>query len=66
VIQANEIIRKRERLNRILMEATGQPLEVIERDTDRDFYMDAHKAVSYGLIDAVLEPVPARSPNGKH
>jgi ATP-dependent Clp protease protease subunit len=66
VIQANEIIRKRERLNRILMEATGQPLEVIERDTDRDFYMDAHKAVAYGLIDVVLEPVPARSPNGKH
>ena len=66
VIQANEIIRKRERLNRILMDATGQPLEVIERDTDRDFYMDAHKAVAYGLIDAVLEPVPARSPNGKH
>ncbi|MCC7447291.1 MAG: ATP-dependent Clp protease proteolytic subunit [Anaerolineae bacterium] len=66
VIQANEIIRKRERLNRILMEATGQPQEVIERDTDRDFYMDAHKAVTYGLIDVVLEPLPARSPNGKH
>ncbi len=66
VIQANEIVRKRERLNQILMECTGQSREVIERDTDRDYYMEAHKALEYGLIDAVLEPVPARSPNGRH
>ena len=60
VIQANEIIRLRERLNQILIEATGQPKEVIERDTDRDFYLDAHKAVEYGLIDNVLTPAQAR------
>ncbi len=66
VIQANEIIRMRERLNQILSDCTGQPKEVIERDTDRDFYLDAHKAVEYGLIDKVLSPVAARSPNGKN
>lgn len=60
VIQANEIIRLRERLNQILIEATGQPKEVIERDTDRDFYLDAYKAVEYGLIDNVLMPAQAR------
>jgi ATP-dependent Clp protease protease subunit len=60
VIQANEIIRLRERLNQILIEATGQPKEVIERDTDRDFYLDAYKAVEYGLIDNVLTPAQAK------
>jgi len=54
VIQANEIIRLRERLNQIFVETTGQPKEVIERDTDRDFYLDAGRAVEYGLIDSVL------------
>src|SRR5207253_3237226 len=54
VIQANEIIRLRERLNQIFVETTGQPKEVIERDTDRDFYLDANRAVEYGLIDSVL------------
>jgi len=39
----------------ILANATGQPLEVIERDTDRDFYLDAKGAVEYGLVDQVLE-----------
>ena len=68
VIQAKELVRMRERLNQILSDCTGQPKEVIERDTDRDFYMDAYKAVEYGLIDSVLSPIPAipaRSPNGK-
>ncbi len=68
VIQANEIIRLRERLNQILMDCTGQPKEVIERDTDRDFYLDAYKAVEYGLIDSVLSPVAvakAAATNGK-
>jgi ATP-dependent Clp protease, protease subunit len=66
VIQANEIIRLRERLNQILMDCTGQPKEVIERDTDRDFYLDAYKAVEYGLIDSVLSPVAlAKATNGK-
>ncbi len=65
VIQANEIIRQRERLNKILSEATGQPKNVIERDTDRDFYLDAYKAVEYGLVDAVLPSVPEIGSNGK-
>ena len=53
-IQAKEILLLRERLNRILSEKTGQPLERIERDTDRDTFMAAEDAVSYGLVDKVL------------
>ena len=55
-IQAKEILRLKERLNKILAEHTGQPLDVIERDTDRDFYMSAQEAAEYGLVDKVLEP----------
>lgn len=54
-IQAEKILETRERLNKILAERTGQPLEKIEKDTDRDFFMSAEKAVEYGLIDNVLE-----------
>jgi ATP-dependent Clp protease protease subunit len=54
-IQAKEILRLRLNLNQILARHTGQTLEVIERDTERDFWMDAQKAVVYGLIDQVLE-----------
>jgi len=53
-IQAKEILRLRDKLNTILSERTGQPLERIQRDTDRDFFMDAKGAVEYGLIDDVL------------
>ena len=56
VIQANEIMRLRERLNQILVETTGQPREIIERDTDRDIYFTPKQAVEYGLIDHVLSP----------
>ena len=55
-IQAKEILRLKSRLNEILAQCTGQPLEVIERDTERDFYMDAQQAVEYGLVDQVLIP----------
>jgi len=55
-IQAKEILRLREKLNTILAKHTGQPLEVIERDTERDFYMDGEAAKEYGLIDHVLLP----------
>jgi ATP-dependent Clp protease protease subunit len=55
-IQAREILRLRTSLNHVLSRHTGQPLEVIERDTERDFWMDAAKAVEYGLVDQVLEP----------
>ncbi|GAB4424692.1 MAG: ATP-dependent Clp endopeptidase proteolytic subunit ClpP [Anaerolineales bacterium] len=54
-IAAKQILHQRSLLNNILAESTGQSLEVIERDTDRDFYMDAQEAVKYGLVDQVLE-----------
>lgn len=55
VIQANEIMRLKERLNGILVYHTGREQDVIERDTDRDIYFGAEQAVEYGLIDSVLE-----------
>ena len=54
-IAARQILRQKAILNDILSKSTGQPLEVIERDTDRDFYLDAKGAVEYGLVDEVLE-----------
>jgi ATP-dependent Clp protease protease subunit len=54
-IQAREILRQRDLLNQILADRTGQPLDRIEEDTDRDFYMTAETAMNYGLIDGVLE-----------
>ena len=54
-IHADHILRTKDKLNRILSERTGQPLEVIERDTDRDNFMTAQQAVEYGLIDKVFE-----------
>lgn len=60
LIQAREIERLREQINGILVEATGKPKEVIEHDTDRDFYLDSRGAVEYGLIDSVLESSAAR------
>ncbi len=66
LIQAKEIERLRERLNQILIDATGQPREVIEHDTDRDFYLGAEKAVEYGLVDAVLgQTVTPKNGDGK-
>jgi ATP-dependent Clp protease protease subunit len=59
MIQANELIRQKERLYQILVETTGQPRDVIERDADRDFFLDAQKAVEYGIVDAMLSPVAA-------
>jgi len=53
-IHAKEILYLRERLNKLLAEHSGQPLEVIERDTDRDFFMSSEEAVKYGIIDKVL------------
>ncbi|HLC35254.1 MAG TPA: ATP-dependent Clp protease proteolytic subunit [Anaerolineales bacterium] len=54
-IQAKEILRLRDRLNQILVKHTGQSLDVIERDTERDYYMDAQAAMQFGLVDKVLE-----------
>jgi ATP-dependent Clp protease protease subunit len=53
-IQAREILKTREQLNKILAECTGQPLERIERDTERDYYMTAQETKEYGLIDQVI------------
>ena len=53
-IEARRIMRERERLNQMLSQNTGQPLERIIHDTDRNYYMDAPEAVEYGLIDEVL------------
>ena len=55
VIQANEIVRLKDRLNDIFVHHTGKPKEDIERDTDRDIYFSADQAVEYGLIDSVLQ-----------
>jgi ATP-dependent Clp protease protease subunit len=53
-IHAKEILFLRSRLNEILVKHTGKTLEVIERDTDRDFFMGAQEAVKYGIVDKVL------------
>ncbi|WP_010244846.1 ATP-dependent Clp endopeptidase proteolytic subunit ClpP [Acetivibrio cellulolyticus] len=54
-IHAEHILKTRDRLNRILSEKTGQPLEKIEADTERDFFMSAEEAKAYGLVDDVME-----------
>ncbi|HRH18830.1 MAG TPA: ATP-dependent Clp endopeptidase proteolytic subunit ClpP [Aquabacterium sp.] len=54
-IHAREILKTREQLNRILAERSGQSLEKIQNDTERDYYMSAEEAATYGLIDKVLE-----------
>ena len=54
-IHADHIIRIKERMNRILSEQTGQPLDVITKDTDRDNFMTAQQAMEYGLVDNVLD-----------
>ncbi len=54
-IHAEQILKTREKLNEILAANTGKPLEVIERDTDRDNFMSAAEAAAYGLIDKVIE-----------
>lgn len=56
-IAARRIIKMRENLNKILSERTGQPMEVIERDTDRDNFLSAVEAKEYGLIDKVIQNV---------
>lgn len=54
-IHADWILRMRANLNRILSERTGQPLEIIEKDTERDNFMDANQAKEYGLVDFVMD-----------
>jgi ATP-dependent Clp protease protease subunit len=54
-ITAKNLLQTRERINRLLAKETGQPLERIERDTNRDYWMTAQEAVEYGLISKVIE-----------
>ncbi len=54
-ITAKHIIKTRERLNKMLAKATGKPLKDIERDVDRDFFMDAEESKAYGLVDVVMK-----------
>ena len=54
-IHADHMVRTREKLNKILSERTGQTLETIEKDTERDNYMTAEEALEYGLIDGILD-----------
>ncbi len=55
-IHAEQIIRIKDRLNRILAERTGQPLETIEQDTERDNFLDAEQAKAYGIVDEIIAP----------
>ncbi|MCR8844905.1 ATP-dependent Clp endopeptidase proteolytic subunit ClpP [Paenibacillus sp. SC116] len=57
-IRARRILKMRDKLNHILAERTGQPLERVERDTDRDYFMSAAEALEYGLVDKVLDKPP--------
>tara|TARA_Y100001968_G_C19290622_1_gene684033 strand:- start:27 stop:617 length:591 start_codon:yes stop_codon:yes gene_type:complete len=60
-IQADEILFLKDRLNKELSDRTGQPIERIREDTDRDFYMAPHEAIEYGLIDTVFDKKPVKS-----
>ena len=53
-IHADHLVRTREKLNKFLIEITGKPLDVIEKDTERDNYMTAEEALEYGLIDGIM------------
>ena len=57
-IAAREILKTRERLNQMLAEATGQPLSLIDQDTERDYYLTAEEAKAYGLVDDVIAKRP--------
>lgn len=56
-IQAQEMEKLREEMNRILADASGKPIEQIQKDTDRDFYLNAREAIEYGLADAIVETI---------
>ena len=59
-IRTKRILRMRDRLNKLLSDHTGQPLEKIEKDTDRDYFMTADEAKEYGIIDKVLDYSPKK------
>ncbi|MCK4322975.1 MAG: ATP-dependent Clp protease proteolytic subunit, partial [Armatimonadetes bacterium] len=57
-IQAEEILRLREWVNNIIAEVTGQPMDKIQQDTERDYYMDAEQALEYGIVDSIARKQP--------
>jgi len=59
-IQAKEILRIKERLNKLLSNHTGQPYEQVEKDTDRDYFMPADEALKYGLVDQVIDTLKTK------
>jgi len=63
-IHAKEVLKLRERLNQIMAKHTGQSVETIEKDSDRDKFMDGETAVEYGLIDTILEKRVEKAPSG--
>ena len=54
-IQADQMLKTRERINRIISETTGKPIEQVEKDTERDHYLTAEEALEYGLIDGIMD-----------
>ena len=54
-IQADQMLKTRERINKILSETTGKPIEQIQKDTERDYYLTAEEALKYGLIDGIMD-----------
>jgi ATP-dependent Clp protease, protease subunit len=64
-IHAREILRTRDKLNELLVKHTGQPIERIKSDTERDYFMSAMESKEYGIIDEVLVQKPSTSPGGK-
>lgn len=59
-IQAKEILKLKDQLNRMLSKHTGQPIEKIEKDTDRDYFMSAEEAKNYGLVDEVIASISTK------
>ena len=55
-IQAEQILKTKKKLNRILAQRTGQPLEKVEKDVERDYYMSAEDSLEYGLVDEIIQP----------
>ncbi|WP_047154317.1 ATP-dependent Clp endopeptidase proteolytic subunit ClpP [Aneurinibacillus tyrosinisolvens] len=62
-IAATRILKMRDSLNRIIADRSGQPLERVEKDTDRDYFMTAQEAQEYGLVDKVIESLGKKDPN---
>ncbi|MFH1230434.1 MAG: ATP-dependent Clp endopeptidase proteolytic subunit ClpP [Planctomycetota bacterium] len=60
-IQAEEIIKLKHKINRIVSKHTGQPLDKIEKDTDRDYFMSAEEAKNYGIVDEVIESMKSKT-----